>query len=110
MLLQKVIDSVRQNLGNDAFSVDQLGDCVNMSRSNLFRKLKALTGQTPLDFIYTIRLNHAMALLLERNHTIAEIADLVGFKSRSSFTKSFHRTFGKAPTEFLNDILAKQID
>lgn len=79
-----------------------------MSRSNLFRKVKALTGQTPIEFIYDLRLKHALSLLLERKLNISEITSAVGFKTRSSFTKSFRKQFGKAPTDYLNDVLARQ--
>jgi AraC-like DNA-binding protein len=74
---------------------------VNMSRSNLFRKLKAITGQTPIEFIYVTRLNHALTLLQEGTLTIAEVAYEAGFKNPSSFSKSFKKHFGKTPTEFL---------
>lgn len=106
--LQKVIQSIEQNLSNEEFSVEELGECVCMSRSNLFRKLKALTGQTPLEFIYFIRLKHAMQLLLERKYSIAEITYEVGFKNPSSFSKSFRKQFGKAPTEYLQEQIARQ--
>lgn len=107
--LQKVISSIEQNLSNEEFSVEDLGDCVCMSRSNLFRKLKALTGQTPLEFIYFIRLKHAMNLLLKRRHSITEITYEVGFKNPSSFSKSFRKQFGKAPTEYLQDLIDRQV-
>ncbi|GAB3015003.1 two-component regulator propeller domain-containing protein [Spirosoma pulveris] len=107
-LLQKIIDTITINLDNEEFGVEALGECVNMSRSNLFRKLKAITGQTPIEFIYNIRLTHALALLLERKLNISEITNAVGFKTRSSFTKSFRKHYGKAPTEYLNDILANK--
>ncbi|WP_338877352.1 two-component regulator propeller domain-containing protein (plasmid) [Spirosoma sp. SC4-14] len=106
--LQKVIDTIKANLSNEEFSVEELGDHVSMSRSNLFRKLKAITGQTPIEFIYYIRLKHAMELLLERKLNISEITYEVGFKNPSSFSKSFRKQFGKAPTEYLNDLLAAQ--
>ncbi|ADB40303.1 histidine kinase [Spirosoma linguale DSM 74] len=107
-LLQRIIDTIMVNLDNDEFGVEELGERVNMSRSNLFRKVKALTGQTPIEFIYDLRLKHALSLLLERKLNISEITSAVGFKTRSSFTKSFRKQFGKAPTDYLNDVLARQ--
>ncbi len=106
--LQNVLEAINANMDNEEFSVEELGSMVAMSRSNLFRKLKAITGQTPVEFIYFIRMNKAMELLLERKHSISQISFEVGFKSPSSFTKSFKKQFGKAPTEFLNDAIAKQ--
>lgn len=106
--LQNVIDAVTKNLDNEDFSVEELGSMVAMSRSNLFRKLKAVTGQTPIEFIYHFRLRKAMEMLLERKLSVSQISLEVGFKSPSSFTKSFKKQFGKAPTEFLNDAIAEQ--
>ncbi|GAB2542607.1 two-component regulator propeller domain-containing protein [Spirosoma aerophilum] len=108
VLLQRIIDTIMINLDNEEFGVEALGESVNMSRSNLFRKLKAITGQTPIEFIYNIRLSHALALLLERKLNISEITTAVGFKTRSSFTKSFRKHYGKAPTDYLNEVLANQ--
>lgn len=106
--LKKVIASIEENLSNEEFSVEDLSSCVFMSRSNLFRKLKGLTDQTPLEFIYFIRLKHAREMLLERKHTIADITYEVGFKNPSSFSKSFRKQFGKAPTEYLQEKLTQQ--
>lgn len=108
--LQNVIDAVTKNLDNEDFSVEELGSMVAMSRSNLFRKLKAVTGQTPIEFIYQFRLRKAMEMLLERKLSVSQISLEVGFKSPSSFTKSFKKQFGKSPTEFLNDAIAEQKD
>jgi signal transduction histidine kinase/ligand-binding sensor domain-containing protein/DNA-binding response OmpR family regulator len=108
--LQNVIEAVTKNLDNEDFSVEELGSMVAMSRSNLFRKLKAVTGQTPIEFIYQFRLRKAMEMLLERKLSVSQISLEVGFKSPSSFTKSFKKQFGKAPTEFLNDAIAERQD
>jgi len=106
--LNNVITSINANIDNEEFSVEELGSMVAMSRSNLFRKLKAITGQTPVEFIYFIRMNKAMELLLKRKHSISQISFEVGFKSPSSFTKSFKKQFGKAPSDYLNEAIAKQ--
>lgn len=106
--LNKVIDCIKANISNDELSVEELGSMVAMSRSNLFRKLKAITGQTPIEFIYFIRLKYAMDLLLERKMSMSEIAYEVGFKNPSSFTKSFKKQFGKSPSEYLNVVLENQ--
>ncbi len=103
--LQKVLNIVKLNMDKEEFSVEELGDAMAMSRSNLFRKMKTLTGQTPIEFIYYIRMKHAMELLLERKMSISEISSEVGFKNHSSFTKSFKKQYGKSPSEFLNDVI-----
>jgi AraC-like DNA-binding protein len=53
-------------------------------------------------------MNKAMELLLKRKHSISQISFEVGFKSPSSFTKSFKKQFGKAPSDYLNEAIAKQ--
>ena len=106
--MENVLLAINKNMDNEDFSVEELGSTVAMSRSNLFRKLKAITGQTPVEFIYFIRMNKAMQLLLERRHSISQISFEVGFKSASSFTKSFKKHFGKAPTDYLSDAINKQ--
>lgn len=103
--LQKVLDTINANMSNDEFSVEDLGEAVFMSRSHLFRKLKAITGQTPIELIYQVRIKHSMELLLERKLSISEIAYEVGFKNPSSFTSSFKKQYGKSPKEYLNDVL-----
>ena len=103
--LQSVIDAINANISNEEYSVEELSKVVNMSRSNLFRKLKALTGQTPIEFIYYIRLSRAAELVLERKLSVSQIAYEVGFQTPSAFSKSFKKQFSKTPTEYLNDYL-----
>ena len=104
--LEKITECIKDNINNEEFSVVELGSIVGMSRSNLFRKLKAITGQTPIEFIYFIRLKYSVDLLLERKLNVSEIAYEVGFKNPSSFSKSFRKQFGKSPSAYLNDIVA----
>lgn len=109
LFLQKVIDCIRENISNEDFSVEELGSRVGMSRSNLFRRIKAISGQTPVEVICYIRLRHSLGLLLERKLNVSEIAYEVGFKNPSSFSKSFKKQFGKAPSDYLNDVLSKEV-
>ena len=105
--LQKVIDLINENMENDDFSVEELSDTMAMSRSNLFRKVKQMTDMSPVSFIYYIRLQKAVQLLLERKSSVSEIAWKVGYKNPASFSKSFKTHFGKSPTEYLNDLIKK---
>ncbi|WP_295771087.1 hybrid sensor histidine kinase/response regulator transcription factor [uncultured Mucilaginibacter sp.] len=103
--LNKVIAAVKANMSNDEFGVEDLGNIVCMSRSHLFRKLKAITGQNPLEVISSIRLKHAAELLLQRKLNVSQISYEVGFKNPSSFTASFKKQFGKTPSEYLNSMI-----
>jgi signal transduction histidine kinase/ligand-binding sensor domain-containing protein/DNA-binding response OmpR family regulator len=108
IFMDKVVGWIMKNIDNDEFGVEELGQDVGMSRSNLFRKLKAITGQTPIEFIYFVRLKRSMELLLERKLNVSEIAYEVGFKNPSSFSKSFKKQFGQSPSQFLNELIERQ--
>jgi AraC-like DNA-binding protein len=88
---------VLQKLSEDDFGVNVLAREVRLSRSQLHRKLKNLTGKSPSCFIREIRLRQASELLRENNNTISEIAYKVGFRSPSYFNKCFHDYFGHSP-------------
>jgi AraC-like DNA-binding protein len=98
--LQKILQVIESNLAREDFDVEQLSREVGMSRVQLYRKLYALTGQSPSDFIRNIRLQRAAQLLKARAGGVAEIAYQVGFKDAAHFTKSFTKQFGKTPTAY----------
>tara|TARA_R110000868_G_scaffold320796_4_gene581762 strand:- start:10542 stop:13502 length:2961 start_codon:yes stop_codon:yes gene_type:complete len=97
--LEKIIKVVEENMGDDQFGVEQLALAIGMSRSQLHRKLKALLGQAPTQFIRTFRLQRAHNLLKQNAATSSEIAFQVGFGSPSYFTKCFHEHYGYTPSE-----------
>ena len=72
-----------------------------MSRTSFYMKLKALTGQSPLQFINEYRMSRAAELLKSGNYSIKEVALMVGYQERRSFTNRFKTTFGRTPTEYL---------
>ena len=94
-----MIEIVEHHMSNDKFGVEQLGDEIGMSRSQLHRKLTALLGQGPNQFIRSFRLQRAHDLLKQESATASEIAYQVGFSSPSYFTKCFHEQFGYTPSE-----------
>ncbi len=98
VFLQKVIEIVKDNLENEEFSVTQLADNLHISRSQLYRKLEALTGKGPQEFILTFRLSHAKKLLEQNVATISEIAYSVGFSDPSNFSRRFKKVYGKSPS------------
>ena len=95
--IQKVRAIIEKNFANENFALPQLCEELNMSRSQLFRKLKALVGTTPSDFIRTYRLQKAKSLLETGDLTVAEVAWQVGYKDVSHFSKSFDEMFGFRP-------------
>ncbi|MBR8534878.1 response regulator [Carboxylicivirga sediminis] len=98
--ITKAIDIVKANMEDESFGVEELGNELAMSRSNLHRKIKALTGKSTTDFIRTIRLKEAAAKLISSDDQISEIAYKVGFNSSSYFIKSFKKEFSMSPGQY----------
>jgi AraC-like DNA-binding protein len=97
--LQKAIALVEERMGDEAFGIDDLRSGLNMSHSQVHRKLTALTNQSPGEFIRYLRLHRAMDLLKGGAGTVAEIAYQVGFSDPSYFSRRFHQQFGVTPSE-----------
>ncbi len=98
--LLKIRDVVEAHLSDADFEMPQLERALGMSRSQIFRKVKALTNQSPTLFIRSIRLYKAKELLQTSKLTVAEIAYEVGFTTPSYFSTAFLEEFGKNPSDF----------
>ena len=96
--LRRLTDSINRHLADENFGVDQLGADIGMSRTQVHRKLKALTGQSPGEHIRGTRLHRARALLRAQVGTVAEVSYLVGFGSPAAFSTAFSRQFGYPPS------------
>ncbi|HMQ47233.1 MAG TPA: response regulator [Saprospiraceae bacterium] len=101
VFLQKVKECIETNLDDEHFSVVELSVQVGMSRSQLHRKLSALTGFSPNEIIRNMRLERAKQLLEQKAANVSEIAYLCGFSSPAYFIKCFRDHFGKTPGEIL---------
>jgi signal transduction histidine kinase/DNA-binding response OmpR family regulator len=97
--LEKVVSTVEENLGNSEFDVDHLSRAVALSRTQVHRKLRALIGQAPAEYIRSMRLQQALTLLRARAGTVSEVAYQVGFGSPAHFSTAFSRQFGYPPSE-----------
>ncbi|MGN1211895.1 MAG: ATP-binding protein, partial [Candidatus Cryptobacteroides sp.] len=100
-ILKQAIAIVEKNMDNAEFSTEEFAHEMNMSRSNLHIKLKALTGESALDFIRKIRFKEACRLLLDGRYSISEISDMVGFNTPSYFATCFKKYMGCLPTEWI---------
>ncbi|OWY18970.1 hypothetical protein C7N43_25845 [Sphingobacteriales bacterium UPWRP_1] len=98
--IQKITALLENNIADEDFALPQLCQKIGMSRSQLFRKMKALTNQSPSDFIRNYRLHAAKQLLLTTQLTVSEIAYRVGYKDLAHFSKSFTEAFGINPSSF----------
>jgi CheY-like chemotaxis protein len=97
--LQKVKGVVERHIGEEGFGVEELSDEIGMSRSQIHRKITALTDMSAGDFIRYLRLHRAKDLLRQNAATVAEISYMVGFNTPAYFTKCFHDLFGVTPSE-----------
>lgn len=100
-LLKRAVAIVEKNMDNISFSTDEFAKEMNMSRSNLHLKMKAITGESTIEFIRKIRFNEATKLLKDGRYTIAEVSSMVGFNTPSYFATSFKKYFGCLPTEYI---------
>ena len=100
-LIKKAIKAVEDNMIND-YTVEDLASAVGLTRGHLYKKLMAITGKGPADFIRTIRLKRARQLLDESGMQISEIAYTVGYSSPKIFSRNFKAEFGMTPTDYLN--------
>lgn len=99
-LLSSALKIVEEHMDNPEFDVSMLVKHVGMSRSVLYRKLKALTGQSAKEFINTIRLKRAAQLLLKNKLNISEITYMVGYNDPQYFSKCFKKQFGSTPSQY----------
>lgn len=97
LFLQKVLRVVESQISDEDFDMPQLCKALNMSRTNLFRKLKALTGKSATDFIRHLRLEKAKELLEKTDMNVSEVSYAVGFGSPNYFSRAFQEAFGVAP-------------
>lgn len=102
--LEKLKNELEKNLDNDQLGVEDIAGSMSMSRSQLLRKLKALTNLTPNEFIRNYRLVRARELILNDAGSTAEIAFDVGFSSPSYFTRCFREYFGIPPSEMRQNL------
>lgn len=101
-LLQTIMQYLEKNLSNPQLSVEEMSKHVGMSRSSLYSKLLELTGQTPVEYIRSVKLDKAAVLLEKSDMNVAQIAYSVGFSTPNYFAKSFKAKFDMLPSEYIN--------
>lgn len=103
LFLKKLNDFLDEQIGNEALNVEMLANGMQMSASSLYRKVKGLSGLSPVEFIKLARLKKAVQLMQEGENRINEISYRAGFSSPAYFATCFQRQYGKSPSEFLKD-------
>ncbi len=102
--MKRVLNSVESNLHDSNYNTEKFAEELFVSRRQLHRKLLAITGQTPGEFIRVFRLKRAAQMLIEKNLNVTQIAYEVGFESPAQFTRAFKKHFECLPSEFNHKI------
>ena len=100
LLMERIMKAVNKNLSNSDFNVDMLTQEVGISRAQLHRKMKEMTGISTSEFIRNIRLEQAARLLKEQKINVTQVAYTVGFSNLAHFSTIFRKHFGVAPSEY----------
>jgi signal transduction histidine kinase/ligand-binding sensor domain-containing protein/DNA-binding response OmpR family regulator len=108
ILIRKVIDTIKQNIENSEFNVDDLSREVGISRVHLNRKLKENMNISPNNLIKSMRIKQAAYLLINNKVNISDVAYKIGFSSHSYFSNSFKEYYGMSPTEFVTNYIDSQ--
>ena len=99
-LMDKVIKSINKNIGDSEFGIEMLCAEIGISRTQLHRKMKEMTGISTSEFIRNIRLEQAARLLKERRVSVSQVAYSLGFTNKGHFSKVFKAHFGITPSEY----------
>jgi len=107
-LIQSALKCVERNLDNTNYTVEHFSSDMNMDRTGLYRKLVATVGQSPSDFLRSVRLKNAAQLILQKAHSITDISAMVGFSNVAYFSKCFHDEYGVKPSQYVAHVAGKQ--
>lgn len=106
---QRLVDAatayVEENLSNGDITVETMSEALNMSRVHLYKRLTAITGMTPSEFIRDLRLRHAEQLILRSQLSVSEISYKVGFNNPRYFSKYFKEKYGVIPSQYKKDTI-----
>lgn len=103
--LGKILNIIKDNISEAEYSVEQLAADYGVSRIYLNRKIKALTGETTIEFIRNIKLKYAADLLMQNKLTVSEVAWEIGYNDIRTFRKRFKEKFDETPSEFSKKFL-----
>ena len=103
--LSNIIRLIEDHLSESELNVNALCELSGISNKQIYRKIKQLTGMSPVEYIKSIRMKKAAMLLQQKKFTVAEVMYMVGFSNHSYFSKCFQAEFGKTPRQYLNEDL-----
>ncbi len=99
--MKKVLDLVEKNISSSEYSIETMSHDMGMSRTLLYKKILALTGKSPLEFVRLLKLKRAAILLSRSQMNVSEIAFQVGFNDPKYFSKHFRNEFGVLPSKYI---------
>lgn len=102
-LMERIMRVINEHMQDSDFNVDKLGEEVGLSRTQLHRKMKEITGISTGEFIRNIRLQQAARLIKERKVNVTQVAYAVGFNNQTYFSTVFKKHFGRTPTEYAEE-------
>ena len=100
MLMKRIMKSVNEHLSDPEYNVERMSEDIGISRAQLHRKMKEITGISSSEFIRNIRLEQAAKLLSEGKINITQVAYAVGYNNQTHFSTVFKKHFGMSPTEY----------
>ena len=100
-LLDEINRAIEEHMIDSDFNVTMLQEVMSMGNKQLYRKVKALTGSTPVEYIRDLRMRKAAKLLSAGKFSVSEVMYTVGFSNSSYFSKCFSKAFGMTPTEYM---------
>lgn len=98
--LASVTRLIEEHISDSELNVNALCDWAATNNKQMYRKLKQLTGMTPVEYIKSIRMKKAAMLLQQKKFTVAEVMYMVGFSNHSYFSKCFQAEFGLSPKQY----------
>jgi ligand-binding sensor domain-containing protein/signal transduction histidine kinase/DNA-binding response OmpR family regulator len=104
--MDKLLNTIDAQLDNPELNIDDICSAVNMSRTKLYHKIKQLSGQSPNEFIRSVRLKKAVEMLIHEDVSLTEVQFRIGMQNQSYFSKAFKKEFGKSPTLFMQDMVS----
>ncbi|MEJ2105368.1 MAG: AraC family transcriptional regulator [Ignavibacteriaceae bacterium] len=90
---------IEKNISDEEFSIEDIATEIGMGRTQIYRKIKGLTGKSPSVYLRSVRLSAAQEMIHRREATISEISYKVGFSSPAYFSRCFKEEFGYSPSE-----------
>lgn len=102
--LRRFLVQIEEVYADPEYNIERLSEVLGLSRGHLHRKIKELTGTTPVDFLRNYRLNKAVLLIRQNHLSISEIAYRTGFSSPAYFSKCFKAVYDQTPSEYLNSM------